>query len=56
MNGKAIYDDPSITKYPSSDDPNAKKVVFIHKINSASCLKGEQYKMTESLTSSDFRL
>jgi hypothetical protein len=46
MNGKAIYDDSSIAVYPYLGDSNAKKVVFIYKTNSASCLKGKEYKVT----------
>ncbi|MDR1583526.1 MAG: hypothetical protein LBS55_09785 [Prevotellaceae bacterium] len=46
MNGKAIYDDSSITAYPYLGDSNAKKVVFIYKTNSASCLNGKEYKVT----------
>ncbi|MDR1582819.1 MAG: hypothetical protein LBS55_06105 [Prevotellaceae bacterium] len=54
MNGKAIYDDPSIAVYPYIGDPNAKRVVFIYKTNDTGCLKGKEYKMI--IVIYDFRL
>jgi hypothetical protein len=45
MKGKAVYDDPSISKYPYLGDPNAKKVVFLYKTDDASCLNGKEYKI-----------
>ncbi|MDR1582576.1 MAG: right-handed parallel beta-helix repeat-containing protein [Prevotellaceae bacterium] len=46
MNGKAIYDDPSITVYPYLGDSDAKKIVFIYKANDNNCLKNKEYKVT----------
>jgi hypothetical protein len=47
MNGKAIYDDPSILKIPGT---NNKKVVFTYTPKTGSCLSGKSYTVTIILT------
>jgi hypothetical protein len=50
MDGKAIYEDPTIGSYPYHSMTDAKKVEFTYTPATGSCLAGKTYKVVIILT------